>query len=321
MGVKESVRATTWGAILGNIGPTFLLIALAIGFLFTDAGAVDVDHLEQTASEPLQLSMLTLAFASFIGLEITANFVESLHEPERNYRKALLTAGFFAVIVTIGAPLSVALTLPSHINVVNGVMQAFDVLLHQAGIGFLIIPIGIVVGLSTITQAAAFLLAPAMGISIASRELDLAEPLQKMNKHGAPSNILLAQGFIVTVVSLVFLLAPTADAAFQMILILVVALYLIGYLLMYSAAIRLRYTKPDLDRPCPVPGGIVGLWLAAGAGFCSALFLIVVSFIPSADIGVSTELYVGFMVVGFIAATIAPFLMKSLREHGRNPTE
>lgn len=266
--------------------------------------------------------MLTLALASFIGLEITANFVESLHRPERSYRKALLLAGACAVIVTVGAPLTIALALPvRHIDVVSGVMEAFDVYLSHLGLQFLLIPIGIVIGLATITQAAAFLLAPAFGISIASRELDLARPLQKMNKHGAPSNILVAQGFIVTVVSGVFLLAPTADAAFEMILILVVALYLVGYLLMYSAAIWLRFTCPQLKRPRPVPGGKFGLCLVAGAGFCSALFLIVVSFIPSPDVGVSPPLYVGFMVVGFVAATLAPFSMKSLRQHGRKPAE
>jgi glutamate:GABA antiporter len=322
MGVKESVRATTYGAVLGNIGPSILLIGLAIWYAFSDAGDVAVEHLMATASQPLHVSMLTLALASFIGLEITANFVESLHEPKRTYRKALLIAGGCAVVVTIGAPLAIALTVPAfHINVVSGVMQAFELLLREAGVEFLMIPLGIVMGLATITQAAAFLLAPAMGISIASRELDLARPLQRMNKHGAPANILIAQGFIVTGVSLVFIFAPTANAAFQMILILVVALYLVGYLLMYSAAIWLRYSRPELERPCPVPGGKVGLWLVAGSGFLSALFLIVVSFVPSPDVGVSSEVYVGFMVVGFVVATAAPFGMKSLREHGRNPTE
>ncbi len=225
------------------------------------------------------------------------------------------------MIVTIGTPSIITLGLVGgHIDVVSGVLEAFDVLLSYFGLEFLIIPLGIVLGIATITQAAAFPMAPAFGISVAARELDLAPSLQRLNKHGAPSTILIAQGFMVTGVSFVFLLAPSADAAFQMILILVVATYLVGYLLMYSAAIRLRYTRPELERPRPIPGGKVGLWIVAGSGFFSALFLIVVSFIPSADVGVSPGLYIRFIVVGFVVATLAPFSMKSLREHGRNPT-
>ena len=69
--------------------------------------------------------------------------------------------------------------------------------------------------------------------------------LQRTNRRGAQRNILLVQGGIVTAISAVYLVMKNVSSAFFLISSLVVGLYIIMYMLMFAAAIRLRYTLWD----------------------------------------------------------------------------
>ncbi|MDB5785842.1 MAG: amino acid permease family protein [Caballeronia mineralivorans] len=39
---------------------------------------------------------------------------------------------------------------------------------------------------------------------------------------------------------------------------------------------KLRYCAPELKRPFPVPGGLVGMWIFAGVGLAGVVFSFVV---------------------------------------------
>jgi len=60
--------------------------------------------------------------------------------------------------------------------------------------------------------------------------------------------------------------------------------YLLIYLIMFVAAIRLRYAQPDKERPFRTPGGMVGMWLVGGVGIAGALTAVSFSFIPPTQV-------------------------------------
>ena len=94
-----------------------------------------------------------------------------------------------------------------------------------------------------------------------------------------------------------------------------VALYLVMYLLMYAAAIKLRYSHPDVARHFRVPGGNLGMWLIAGCGFLAVAFALVVSFFPPTQIPVgSPTLYTSMVVIGLIAFGGAPFVVHAFKK-------
>lgn len=64
---------------------------------------------------------------------------------------------------------------------------------------------------------------------------------QKTNKIGVQKNILYIQGGAVTLLSLLFVVMPSVQSFYQIMSQLTVVLYLIMYMLMFSAAIYLRY--------------------------------------------------------------------------------
>ena len=59
-------------------------------------------------------------------------------------------------------------------------------------------------------------------------------------------------------------------------------------MMMYAAAIRLRYTQPGLQRDYRVPGGNAGMWAVGGIGFLAVLFSFAVTFFPPSQLPVGS---------------------------------
>lgn len=129
-----------------------------------------------------------------------------------------------------------------------------------------------------------------------------------------PTHILLVQGLIVTVISCFYFVIRDVSVAFFLISAMTIALYLIAYMLMYGAAIRLRYSAPALARPFKVPGGLMGMWLTAGVGFTGVLFSFIVSFFPPDQLPVGSPLlYTGLVVIGIIVFAGIPLIIHHVR--------
>jgi amino acid transporter len=90
--------------------------------------------------------------------------------------------------------------------------------------------------------------------------------------------ILLFQGVIVTFLSLIFVVAPNTSVAFAMLQDVSISLYMLMYICMFAAAIRLRRSQPDVERPIR----ITGLPVIAVIGILAALSAIVLGLTPPA---------------------------------------
>lgn len=91
---------------------------------------------------------------------------------------------------------------------------------------------------------------------------------------------------------------------------LAVGLYLIMYMMMYAAGIRLRYTQPKLIRSYRVPGGNTGMWLIGGVGFLAVLFSFIVTFFPPSQLPVgSPATYTWLVVTGTAVFLAIPFII------------
>jgi len=109
----------------------------------------------------------------------------------------------------------------------------------------------------------------------------------------------------------VFLLSP-----------LTIGLYLIMYMMMYAAAIRLRYTQPGLQRDYRVPGGNAGMWAVGGIGFLAVLFSLAVTFFPPSQLPVgSPAIYTTLVVCGTALFLAVPIVISIAmdRRRGRGP--
>jgi amino acid transporter len=156
---------------------------------------------------------------------------------------------------------------------------------------------------------------PSRGLLWTAQEGEIPPFLAKTNKHGVQITILMIQGVIVTVLALAYFVMADVSVAFFLLSAMTITLYLIMYMLMYAAAIRLRYSQPELKRSYSVPGGIGGMWLVAGVGFAGVVFAFIVGFFPPSQLPVgSPTLYVGLVVGGTILFTGLPLLISSFKQ-------
>ena len=157
---------------------------------------------------------------------------------------------------------------------------------------------------------------PSKGIFAVGRAGYLPPFFQKTNKIGVQKNILYLQGAAVTLLSLLFVVMPSVQSFYQIMSQLTVVLYLIMYMLMFSAAIYLRYNMKKSNRPFRIGGKGNGMmWFIGGLGFLGSLLAFVLSFIPPSQISVgSNAVWFSVLIIGTLVVVIAPFIIYASRK-------
>ena len=155
---------------------------------------------------------------------------------------------------------------------------------------------------------------PSKGIFTVGKAGYLPPFFQKSNKNGVQRNILLIQGGIVTLLSLLFVVMPSVQSFYQILSQMTASLYLIMYMMLFAAAIVLRYKMKSSDRPFRL-GGNFTMWIIAGLGFCGSLLAFILSFIPPAQISTgSPKTWVTILVVGCLILIIIPLIIYAMRK-------
>jgi len=240
--------------------------------------------------------------------------VDELRNPVREYPRSMLLATTVVLAVFILPTLAISWVIPTHhISLTAGVMQAFDGLLHHFDLAFLVAPVAIALAVGAMAGMIAWLDGPAEGLLDIGREQGYLPPyFQKTKRQGVEVRILAAQGAVITVIGLLYALVPTVSNAYWIFAAMATQVYLIMYVLMFIAAMRLRRSQPDHPRGYRAPA--LGLLCLLGA--VSSVAALVIGFIPPSQFGHSNPLtYAVLILAGILAIGILPpLLMDRLRQ-------
>jgi amino acid transporter len=138
-----------------------------------------------------------------------------------------------------------------------------------------------------------------------------------VNKRHVPVAVLVFQGILSTMFALMFLFVPSINSSYWMLTALTTQILVMMYILIFAAAIRLRYSQPDTPRAYTIPGGKPGIWIVAGVGIFGSLFSLVIGFVPPS--GVShwpTPIYVAVMAGLIIVCSAPPFIVERIKKPG-----
>ncbi|MFH1877513.1 MAG: amino acid permease [Candidatus Omnitrophota bacterium] len=313
-GMKTSGWLTTAGVLGGTIFPAVLIIALGIVW-WAKGNPMEFTLTSHSIFPDFSnfdnISFLAGVILLFAGMEVSAVHAMEVKNPKRNYPIAIFLAGAIIVTIFTLSALSIAAVIPvQKISLTAGIMQGFNDLLRLFNLDWLLPAIGFLVAFGAIGAVTAWIIGPSKGLLATAKDGDLPPYLAKVNKNGVPTRILFIQAVIVTAIALVYLLMPNVSSAFFLLTALTAILYLIMYIMLFAAAIRLRYSQPDVHRAYEVPGGKPGMWIVSGIGILGALFAITVGFFPPSQIKVgSPAFYVIFLVVGIVVFVLAPLVI------------
>jgi glutamate:GABA antiporter len=314
-GMRDSARFSNFCTIFGLLLPMVLIIGLGAQWLLNGHPAqisFNWHSFAPNVNDPQLWIALTGIMLSFCGLEITTVHAHEVHEPHRNFPKALfISTGILLVTLILGS-LAIAIVLPEHkISLITGIMQAFSAFLANYHLQALMPFLATFLVIGSIGGVSSWIIAPTRGLLTAAHDGHLPKHCRKQNLRGAPSTILLYQAVIVSVVVLVFLLIPTVNGSYWLLTALAAQLYMLMYILMFAAAIYLRFSKPEQKRPFRVPGGKLGMILVGGLGICGATMTFLIGFIPPHNIDTGgVWRYESILICGLIAMSL-PALFKA----------
>lgn len=315
--MKLSAFFSSSGAIMGTILPGVLIIGLGMARALSDQ-PLEIPftpHALVPNMENLQQLMLLAAMlVSFTGIEMSAVHVNDVRRPSVSYPIAIFAACALIIGLSTLGGLAIAFIVPADgVSLSAGVCQAFDKLftLHHAS--FMTPVVCVLLAYGALTMVVTWMVGPSRGIRQVAREGYLPRWMQRTNRHGIPTNILLTQSGLASVFSCVVLFMPSVSSAFMLMSALAVQLYLVMYLLMFAAALRLRYTRPDVVRGYTIPGGRAGIWTVTVVAGLTCLFVLAFGFIPPADVRSEGALpvirYVGFLLAGMAVGLWCPLYM------------
>ncbi len=173
--------------------------------------------------------------------------------------------------------------------------------------------IGIMLVAASLGGMLTWLAGPSRGLLLISRQEGYLPPfLQKMNKHGIQQNLLVTQGVVTTVIALGYAFIPDVSSAYWIFSVITTQVYLIMYLLMFVAAVRLRRSHPDHPRGFRAPM----LLSLCGVGFTASLAALLVGFIPPSQFGGENPIVYFFIVAGGALGLglLVPFLFYRFRK-------
>ncbi|MBS0616068.1 MAG: amino acid permease [Verrucomicrobia bacterium] len=314
LGIKTSAWISSVGVVLGTFIPGLFIIALGLAWYFGGSPLhvnFSWEGFIPNMSSVSQLVFFTGIILSFCGLEMSAIHARDVKDPKRDYPRAILVTVLLVLGLSILGVLAISMVIPQNdISLTAGTMQAIAAFVDAYNLRSMLAIMGGLVVIGAIASLSTWIVGPTRGVLAAAESGDLPPRCRTLNKHGMPSYLLFLQAIVVTALSLLFVFMPTASAAYWILTVLVAQVYLVMYLLMFAAAIKLRYKRPDVPRAYRIPGGNLGVWIVSGLGILSSLFALFIGFFPPAQIATgSSTFYVSFLVLGMIFVCIGPSII------------
>jgi amino acid transporter len=314
-GMKTTAGLSNLGVGLGTLVPALSLVFFMFAWLIDDKpSAVQFNSVSDLAPPFDGLSSIALVvgtFVAFAGLEVNAVHIKHLKGRPRTYFKAVMTAAATVFTMYLLGSIAISVAVPdSALELTSGASQAFTVYADGFGVPGLSNVLSGLLVLGAVAASIAWIAGPSRSMWLVGRAGYLPRRFQKVNKNDVQMPILMVQGAVVTVLALVFVVAPNTSAAFALLQDVSIILYMSMYVCMFAAAVRLRRSQPDVARPIRIPA----LPVVAGVGMLAALSAIVLGLTPPAGYtAVSGGTYAAIVAVGVVILALPAQLLHRLR--------
>lgn len=312
-GMRSSNKLTTLGGLFGTIIPAGVIIVLGVVYLFLGK-EIFLPLDKPFFPDFTDFNTIVLAAGVFLfygGMEMQAVHVQNMKNPARNFPRAVFMAVLIILAIFIFATLAIGLVIPEkEINLLQTLLVAYHNLWEAIGLPWMGNIMALFITFGVIGQVSAIIAGPSTGLLAVGKAGYLPRGLQKTNKNGIQRPILYIQAVFVTILSLLLVVLPSVQSAYQILNQMATIIYLIMVIIIFGAFMWLRHTQPQKQRGFRVPGGKPVAWIVTIIGVLGALTAMVLSFIPPAQIKTgSPAVYVGILILGTIVFVAVPFLI------------
>jgi glutamate:GABA antiporter len=312
-------RIGSRGTGIGTLGPAAILLGLGVAYLAQGhhpAAPMTAHHILPAWNGLASIVLIVNSFFTYAGVEVNAVHVNELKNPAREYPRSIFLAMALVLAVFIGPTLAISWVIPSaKISFTVGVMQAFNRLFSHFGLGFAVPVIAIALAVGALAGMISWLDGPSEGLLRIGREHGYLPPyFQKVNRDGIEVRIIATEGVLITLIALLYAFIPSVSHAFWILTVLATQVYLIMYVLLFIAVLRLRRTQPDHKYGYRAPA----LGLLCLVGTVSSVAAFVIGFVPPSQFSHLNPLKYTLLILAgiLVIGIVPPLLMDRLRRPG-----
>lgn len=329
-GTKILSKVTSYGFLIGTVLPGVIVIILGIvwvvmkkplGFEELTASETAVATVVNGQVSPRwfpnlsnvnNLSYLSGIVLLFAGVEVQAVHASEMENPKKQYPLAIFISSVIVFALFTFGSLAIAAVVPnSQLQLESGLMQALSTMLDAVNMKWVLYILAFCVAFGSLGGVLSWISGPSKGLLNTAKDGLLPSKLAETTQAGAPKNMMLIQGAIVTVLACLYFVMKDVSVAFFLLSALTVAVYIIMYLMMYMAAIVLRKKQPNMERPYKAPA----LKLLAGVGIIAALFALALSFVPPAQLPIGNPVsYISIVAIGTVGFFVIPLIIVAIRK-------
>ncbi len=313
-GMKTTAGLSNLGVGLGTIIPALALIFFMFAWLIDDKPSATPLQLSDVTPPYDGLSSIALVvgtFVAFAGLEVNAVHIKHLKGRPKSYFKAVLSAAALVFVMYMLGSIAISVAVPdASLELTSGASQAFSVYADGFGIPGLSNVLSGLLVLGAVAASIAWIAGPSRSMWLVGRAGYLPVRFQQVNRNDVQMPILYFQGVIVTILSLVFVVAPNTSAAFAVLQDISIILYMGMYVCMFASAIKLRRSQPDVERPIRISG----LPVIACVGILASVSAIVLGLTPPAGYSsIPGWLHAVIVIVGVTVLALPAQVLYRLR--------
>jgi glutamate:GABA antiporter len=307
---------------------------LVLGFFTLTVIIYGIQHgvhgFASTAFGPSYVSFAALVpvlFFNYVGFELPNAAGEEMKDPKRDVPFAVLRSAIGTILLYGGPILAILLVLP--VNQITGLSGFLDAIksvftvygghvtksgpvLSGAGKGLgYIMAIAFIIAL--LTSGSTWIMGSDRTQAVAS--FDGAGPRLLgvfSRRFGTPIVVNILSGIVSTIVMVLAftLTSGNANKYFTVVLGLAISTTTISYLGIFPAAIKLRYSYPNIERPYRIPGGMAGVWICGILTELWALYATIVLLWPGfGQSNPDSQLAAGFTRSEYEISQIIPLLV------------
>ena len=274
-----------WLNNLGAVGmalPVLILIALGV-VSFSRFGSAT--HFSWSGFIPRvqvrDLIFWSTIFFAFSGCECASFMGDEIKNARRVVPRALLVAGGVITIGYIAGTFAMLVTLPaSSISGLGGFMTAIDFLCRRLGLGALIVPVAILVGISNVGAAAAYLSSTARLPFVVGINHSLPAVFGRIHSRWkTPYVALIFYGLAGILFGVLSQAGTSVKSTYDLLVSMSLITYFIPYLFVFAAMIRLQ-SRPAPADAIRLPGGKRVAIPLACVGFFSTTAAIILAAFP-----------------------------------------
>lgn len=245
---------------------------------------------------------------NLLGFELIGSIGSKIHDPGKTIPKMTVLAGVIITALYVFGTFGVLAAIPAgEIDTADGFFYALQELCTVFG------PAARPVFVVIIVVACLTLVSNMVSWSMGSNEVLSASELDKRSKilghrskkYGTPDGLYITMGVISTLLLILnFSLSGDANDIFWTLMSFSLVVFMLPYLLMFPAAVKLRLRDSETVRPYSVPGGMPGLV------FCAAICEICVAasiYFLFKDAGGGLPLWT--LIIGTIITTILGMML------------